>query len=81
METKVETKEETKVETKEETKETKEAIRVASLSKATRVKYEVFKKAVAAGKTSYEQLERVKIPGTIPQKYLTRNMISKFKKM
>ena len=75
-ETKVETKE-----TKEETKETKEAIRVASLSKATRVKYEVFKKAVAAGKTSYEQLERVKIPGTIPQKYLTRNMISKFKKM
>ena len=75
----------------EETKETKETKEeslghesggsVASLSKATRVKYEVFKKAVAAGKTSYEQLERVKIPGTIPQKYLTRNMISKFKKM
>ena len=83
-ETKAETKE-TKAETKEtkvESKETKEEdVKVASLSKATRVKYEVFKKAVAAGKTSYEQLERVKIPGTIPQKYLTRNMISKFKKM
>ena len=51
------------------------------LSKATTAKLKLFKKAVAEGKTSYESLEKVKIPGTIPQKYLTRNMISKFKGM
>jgi integrase len=79
-ESKGESKGETK-ETKAETKETKETKEEASLSKATRVKYEVFKKAVAAGKTSYEELEKVKIPGTIPQKYLTRNIILKFKRM
>lgn len=58
-----------------------EISRINSLSKATTAKLKLFKKAVAEGKTSYEQLEKVKIPGTIPQKYLTRNMITKFKKM
>ena len=77
-------------ELKEEVKEVKEievpapavpVVPPVRLSKATAAKLALFKTAVAEGKTSYEQLEKVKIPNTIPQKYLTRNMISKFKKM
>ena len=54
---------------------------VSSLSATTTAKYKIYKQAVAEGKTSYQQLEAVKIPNTSPQKYLTRNMITKFKKM
>ena len=53
----------------------------SSLSKSTAAKYVLYQQAVAEGKTSYEQLESVKIPNTSPQKYLTRNIITKFKKM
>lgn len=51
------------------------------LSATTTGKLAVYKQAVSEGKISYEQLEAVKIPNTSPQKYLTRNMITKFKKM
>lgn len=51
------------------------------LTKATAVKFAVFQTAWDQGKRSYEALERVGIPGTGPQKYLTRNMIAKFKKL
>lgn len=54
---------------------------VLILSKSTAAKYKIYQQAVSEGKTSYEQLEAVKIPNTLPQKYLTRNMITKFKKI
>ena len=53
----------------------------SSLSATTTAKYKVYQQAVAEGKISYKQLESVKIPNTLPQKYLTRNMITKFKKI
>ena len=54
---------------------------ILNLSKSTTAKYKVYQQAVSEGKTSYEQLEAVKIPNTSPQKYLTRNMITKFNKI
>ena len=53
----------------------------SSLSVTTTAKYKVYQQAVAEGKISYKQLESVKIPNTLPQKYLTRNMITKFNKI
>ena len=54
---------------------------ILNLSKSTTAKYKVYQQAVSEGKISYEQLESVKIPNTSPQKYLTRNMITKFNKI
>jgi hypothetical protein len=55
--------------------------KVAKLPRATRAKFELIKKAMLDGKTSYAQLEKVAIPGTTPVKYITRNIISKYKKI
>jgi integrase len=54
---------------------------VAKLPKATKAKFELIKKAIAQGKTSYSELEKVAIPGTKPVKFITRNIISKYKKI
>ena len=54
---------------------------VRRLPAATRMKFELVKKAIAEGKNSYAELERVAIPGTTPVKFLTRNIISKYKKL
>jgi hypothetical protein len=54
---------------------------VERLPRATKQKFALIKKAMAEGKTSYAQLEKVAIPGTTPVKYITRNIISKYKKI
>ena len=54
---------------------------VARLPAATKAKFEVIRLAMAAGKTSYAELEKVPIPGTTPIKFITRNIIAKYKKL
>jgi hypothetical protein len=54
---------------------------VERLPRATKMKFQLIKKAMAEGKTSYAQLEKVAIPGTTPQKFITRNIIAKYKKI